>query len=176
MVDPRIVDYVKKGTQQGFNIAYIKDVLLKHGYNTEEVDTAIVAATTSEPTKKPREKSRALIVGGTILLGVVFILLLINVTKDDNLTGKATTDIKKELTIQEYLDQIAELSEEIDGKEHIIEKQIDLTKQLGFSVEEKDQVIEEIEKLYRAIKNERKEVKDALFDLLDQIINRFREE
>jgi len=174
MVDEKLIDYIRKGVQQGFNVAYIKDVLLKHGYKQENIDTAMVAATTSssqEEERTPGNFKRNVLIGGVVIIALLFVIVLVN--KGNNLTGVAVKDIENELTVQEYLDQIGELSEKIDRKELTIETHIKLIKDLKFNVEEKDKVIAEIDMLYKAIKKEREEVKGLLLELLGEVVDRF---
>lgn len=175
MVDPRLVEYIRKGLGQGFNVAYIKEVLIKHGYKIDEVDAAMGAATVRKE-QEPRKigRSRPLLIGGIAVLGIAFLFLVISFERESQLTGGVTlVNLEQKLTVQEYLDQLAELSEKIDDKEGSIEKQIELIKELQFDVDQKDQVIAELENLYKAIKKEREEVKDLLLELLDEIIDRF---
>lgn len=172
MVYEKLIDYIRKGVQQGFNVAYIKDVLLKHGYKQAEIDTAMVAATASsqEEERTPRN-FRNVMIGGVVIIALLFVIVLVN--KGNNITWLTVEDIENKLTVQEYLDQIGELSEKIDRKELTIETHIKLIKDLEFDVEEKDKVIEEIDMLYKAIKKEREEVKGLLLELLDEVVDRF---
>ena len=172
MVDEKLIDYIRKGVQQGFNVAYIKDVLLKHGYKQAEIDTAMVAATASsqEEERTPRN-FRNVMIGGVVIIALLFVIVLVN--KGNNITWLTVEDIENKLTVQEYLDQIGELSEKIDRKELTIETHIKLIKDLEFDVEEKDKVIAEIDMLYKAIKKEREEVKGLLLELLGEVVDRF---
>jgi len=173
MVDEKLIDYIRKGVQQGFNVAYIKDVLLKHGYKQADIDTAMVAATASsqEGERPPRNFKRNVMIGGVVIIALLFVIVLVN--KGNNITWLTVEDIENELTVQEYLDQMGELSEKIDRKELTIETHIKLIKDLEFDVEEKDTVIAEIDMLYKAIKKEREEVKGLLLELLDEVVDRF---
>ena len=178
MADQRLIDYVKKGLKQGFNVDYIEEVLLKHGYKIGEVNDAMMEATAPIPeTAPPKNNNKSFMIAGALFAGIILLFLLFSVQQGkNNITGHVVSDVDSELTLQDYLDKVGELSDNIDKKETTIEEQIGFIKELQFSVDEKDQVVSEIERLYKAIKKEREEVKDTLVELLQEIIERSHQE
>ena len=169
----KLVEYIQKGMKQGFNTDYIRKVLLKHGYSKAEVEFAIAQAT-GEP--RPKEHKMIFIASGTVV-GLLLLLLLIGFLQSRVETRSLQQEVvQKEKTAQDYLDQVADLTQKIDVKERTIEQQLDALRKQESLLKEKDTVVTDMQLLYAQIKEERREVRDLLVELLKEVVTRYTPE
>ncbi len=171
----KLVDYIKRGTKQGFNTDYIRKVLLKHGYSKTEVEFAIAQAT-GEPVRKPTEHKMLFLVSGTIV-GLLLLLLIIGFIQSRVETKSLQEEVvQKEKTAQDYLDQVADLTQKIDVKERTIDQQLQTLREKDSQLQEKDQIVTDMQLLYAQIKEERRQVRDLLIELLKEVVERYNPE
>ena len=170
-----LVEYIEKGLRQGFNIDYIKDVLVQHGHDVNRVNECIKIVRDIkhppgiekhlEKLKKTKTPSKAYI-GITLILLIIIVILGINVIKNK----------LSEKEIEDSLEKVSKLSAEIDEKQDIIDQRIKEIQELDLTVEEKEELIqkqlEDIEELNEYIKEERKKTRDLLLELMDIILKK----
>lgn len=170
-----LVKYIEKGLSQGFNIDYIREVLVQHGHDESRVNESIkiVRDIQHEPAVekhlerlKPQKKTNKIYLGITIILVAIIVIL-------------AATNIKNKLSekeIEDSLEQVSKLSAAIDKKQDIIDQRIKEIEDLDLSVDDKEKLIqqqlEEIQELNKYIKEERKKTRDLLLELMGIILKK----
>lgn len=170
----KLIDYVKKGVKQGFNTDYIRKVLTKHGYSKAEIEFAIAKAAPHKVTYKPTKEHKMWFTTGAAVVAIILLLLL--GTWMQAQTEKKTLQrevVEGQRDVQNYMDKVAELSEEIDAKERTIDQQIE---DLKAKDDQNQQLLKDIDVLYKSIKEERSQVRDLLVELLKEVVERFKEQ
>lgn len=170
----KLVEYVERGVKQGFNTEYIRKVLLKHGYSKAEVEFAIAKGAPDRVTYKPTKEHKLWLSTAAAAVAVV-LLILFGLWLQSHAKERALESelVEKEQDAQNYLDRVATLSEEIDAKERTIDQQIE---ELKAKDTQNQQLLQDIDQLYKEIKHERTEVRDMLLQLLQDVIRRFEPE
>ena len=170
----KLIEYIKKGMTQGFNTEYIKKVLLKHGYSKTEIDFAIAKAT-GDKLREPQQKPTLFLVGVVTVAALLIIVLLGGLTKTSLQKAELAEIVEEqEVSVQNYLDKVADLSEEIDAKEKTIDQQIKELRDKELTLEEKDNILNDMSFLYQKMKQERRDVRDLLIELLKEVVERFK--
>lgn len=170
-----LVHYIEKGLSKGFNIDYIKDVLVQHGHDEARINETIkiVRDIRHKPTVekhleklKPKKKENKIYFGITIILVAIIVIL-------------AVINVKNKLSekeIEDSLEQVSKLSTIIDVKQDLIDKKIKEIQELDLSVDDKEKLIqqqlEELQELNKYIKEERTETRDLLLELMDIILKK----
>lgn len=167
--------YIKKGLDRGFKPSYIKEVLGKHGYSKQEIESAFsyVTANVNVPEQAANNMSdlhKKLVIGLAIFVFVAVAAGFIYYAATGS--NSPTAAVVQDVNIQSYMDKIGALSSKIDARETLIESQLSELRALEYDVKQKERMIDDLEALYIQIKEERKEVKLMLLELLDQIIAR----
>ncbi len=170
-----LVEYIEKGLRQGFNIDYIKQMLVQHGHDESRVNESIkiVRDIKHEPAVekhlerlKPKKAPNKIYIGITVILIAIIVIL-------------AVFNIKNKLSekeIEDSLEKVSILSAEIDQKQDRIDQKIKEIQELDLSVEDKETLIQqqlkEIEKLNNYIKEERRKTRDLLLELMDILLKK----
>ncbi|MFQ5620747.1 MAG: hypothetical protein ACE5FT_02810 [Candidatus Nanoarchaeia archaeon] len=169
----KLVDYIKKGVKQGFNTDYIRKVLHKHGYSKSEVEFAIAKATGHKA--KPKQKPTMLAVAIVTVCCILILILLGGYSKSRAKTAELSEQVEEQgRSVQQYLDQVADLTQEIDAKEKTIDQQLKELRSKDITLEEKDDVIDELDFIYQKMKQERRDVRDLLVELLKEVVERYK--
>ena len=171
-MDDKLHDYIKRGMARGFSSANIKETLIKHGHKASDIEFAIaqISGKKIDRGEKKKEPNKKL-----IALSLIVILISVFVGYNMAMQQREKLQIDEE-SVQDYIDQIGDLTLNIEEKEGSIEAQLRELKTLNATVEEKEKVVEaqivEIEKLFNEIKQEREEIKSLLLELVDSILRR----
>ncbi len=170
----KLVDYIKRGMEKGFNTDYIKKTLLKHGYSAAEVEFAIAKAGGHSQHHVHHADKRLVKIAG-VVVGLLLLLLIIGFVQSRVQTESLKEQVvEKEKTAQDYLDQVADLSLEIDTKEKTIDRQLAELKQRDMAIQDKERLLVEMEYVYAQMKEERRQVRDLLMELLQEVIARYK--
>ncbi len=175
MSGEKLAVYIKKGLDRGFKPAYIKEVLTRHGYSGPEIESAFNYITASSEANKQATSNdnnlhKKLVIGLAILVFIAVSMGVVYYTVSDSNTP--TGAVVQDTRIQSYMDKIGALSSKIDEREGLIESQLNELRRLEYDARQTERMINNIDALYNQIKEERKEVKLMLLELLDQIIVR----
>jgi len=172
-------EYLKKGLEKGFNVGYIKETLIRHGHDSESVETAannVKGLKVPEQLKdhveeEPVRKSKTPI----ILYALIIILLLITSFFVVNyfINKSKVEEVKSEL------EEVQELGIDIDDLSDAIKTQSDLIKQKDLTIDEKEKIIEDqiklIDEINDKIETQRTKLKEILLDIMNRMIGRMSE-
>jgi DNA-binding transcriptional MerR regulator len=172
-------DYIKKGLEKGFNISYIKDVLIQHGHSTNKVETA---ANNIKGLKYP-EKFRPQIEEESenrrsypwlLTSFVILLLLLISFFAYNYFANQ-----EKVVKVESKLDEIQALGVSIDDLSKTMATQMQLIKDKDLTIEEKQNIIEDqietIEEINKKITQQRSKLNELILDIMNRMIGRMGE-
>ena len=174
-----IEDYIKKGLEKGFNIGYIKETLVKHGHDSDRVETAAnnvkglkvpdqIKPHIEEETK-PKQKYPVFLTIFVIILLVALGFFIVNYF----------SNISKVEKVQSQLEEVQELGVTIDDLSTTLKTQSNLLKQKDLTIEEKEKIIEDqvdlIDEVNEKIETQRLKLNEIILDLLNRMISRMTE-
>lgn len=175
-------DYIKKGLERGFNLNYIKDILIQHGHNPEKVETAannVMGLKYPEKLKPHIDevsgRSGKMPAVTYFLYGVVFILLiLVGLFAYGYMSNRSQV-----MQAKSELEEVQQLGVNIDDLSASVKAQLELVKQKDLTIEEKQKIINEqintIEEINNKMEIQRQKLRDILLDLMNRMIGRFGE-
>ncbi len=171
-------NYIKKGLEKGFNIKYIKEVLIKHGHNPDDVETATnnIAGLKYPEELKPhleeegiyrqKPKSPVWLYVLVVVLFVIISLFTVNYFLDRSNIEKA----------QSQLEEIQEIGISVDDLSTTIKTQLALIKEKDLTIDEKAKIIEDqidlIEEAQGKIEQQRVKINDLILDIMNRMIGR----
>lgn len=182
MVDDTSVleDYIKKGLEKGFNINYLKEVLIERGHPKSKVDVAAsnisglkypekLRPHLEEASSKPRMNKSWLLTAFVIVLLVIIAFFAYNYFSDR----------AKVANVESKLDEIKELGLSIDDLSTTMKTQLDLMKEKDLTIEEKEKIVSEqiktIDEINGKIKEQRTKLNELILDIMNRMIGRMSE-
>ncbi|TKJ17483.1 hypothetical protein CEE44_03030 [Candidatus Woesearchaeota archaeon B3_Woes] len=173
-----VEDYIKKGLEKGFNIKYIKEVLIKHGHSSSNVETAannIIGLRYPEKlkphldevrTEKQKTKSPKWLYALIIILILISGFFVVNYLLNRSEVGK----------VQSQLDEIENIGVDIDDLSTTMKTQMALIKEKDLTIDEKEKIIEDqiktIEKINDKIQEQKTKLNSLLLDIMNRMIGR----
>lgn len=177
MDNDTIRSYFERGEKQGFSREFIRQTLLDKGHDYQSVNYVYNTFLTEEKEREFAQlqsqrqgpslpKMFALIVGAVLLAGGILFFAF----SDGGVTGYAVKDA------QAQLDDITQLNNEITAEKMELESQLQLLKQADLTIEQKNQIIqqqiEQLDVLHRKMNQERDQIRQLLWELLNTIVAR----
>jgi len=168
----KLVQYIKRGRQKGFAVDFLRQSLIEHGYHKKEVNRAISHATGGPQKEQARQRVKILLGATSIIAVVLLVILILSYSNQQKQIGVLSEQVQlTHEAAQAYLHELDIINIEIEEREKRIEQKITLLKQTEQSPQMQD-LVNELEQLHQSIKNERKETRNLLWELLTAIINR----
>ncbi len=174
-------DYLKKGLEKGFNISYIKDILIKHGHSEESVETAannILGLKYPEKLKPHLEeegsvsgrKSNSFVLTAFVIILILFIgFFAFNYFSNRSTMGE----------VKSQLEEIKDLGVGIDDLSSTIRTQSALLKEKDLTLDEKEKIINDqlklIDQIDIKIEEQRTKLNDLILDIMNRMIGRMSE-
>lgn len=171
-------DYIKNGLERGFNIKYIKEVLIKHGHSTDNVEKAsnnIMGLKYPEKLKshleevkgeKQRSRYPVMLYVLVIILFVITIFFVVDYSLNRSEMVKA----------QSQLEEIEKIGISIDDLSATMKIQLALIKEKDLTIEEKEKIIEDqiktIEEIKNKIDDQQTKLKALILDIMNRMIGR----
>ena len=171
-------DYIKNGLEKGFNIKYIKEVLIKHGHSPDNVETAtnnIMGLKYPEKlkphleevkSKKQRSRYPVVLYVLIIILFVISIFFVVDYFLNRSEMVKA----------QSQLEEIEKIGVSIDDLSATMKIQLALIKEKDLTIGEKEKIIEDqiktIEEIKNKIENQQTKLKALILDIMNRMIGR----
>lgn len=195
-MDKLIHNYFKKGAKQGFSKEYVRDTLIKKGYDPIRVrliynslkhapspgDSTFynLASSANEETYHTiRKKKRPATFFVSIAMGILFLIgaTAFFLYADDGVQkGTILLDEEKTKNMQAALENIISRDSELSKKSWLIGDQLDQIDNLELSNEEKAQIIRrqlhEIQQLHKGIESHREDIHALLWELMKDILKK----
>lgn len=169
-----VEDYIKNGLEKGFNIKYIKEVLIKHGHSPDNVEKAsnnimglkypdkLKPHLDEVKTETQKPKSSKALYALIVILILISGFFVVNYLLNRSEVGK----------VQSQLDEIKDIGVDIDDLSATMKTQMALLKEKDLTIDEKEEIIEDQIKTIEEINNKIEEQKTKLNSLILDIINR----
>ncbi len=181
MEEDIIRHYFKKGMGQGFSREYIRDALLKKGYEHAKVQyvfNSFIMEDHQQAFEQRQEapRSRWKMFAGVFVLmlfafGASFILM--KAPGDAGVTGMVVQDAETRLG------EINDLDQEIELKKQELQQRIEELQTKDLTIEEKNKEIhaiqEDLASLHQKVEQEHDQVRSLLWDLLKTLLRRGEE-
>ncbi|MBI4151299.1 hypothetical protein HY492_04180 [Candidatus Woesearchaeota archaeon] len=157
-MDQKLEAYVRAGMAKGFSETYIADVLRRHGHPEANISEAF-SRVRPEP-KRNHTLTASMAVGALALL---FVLLFLGTTATDIPTAAVTGNAVNDL--QGTVDKIALLQTQVDDQQAELDAALERANNAELSSKEKETLLADLQAYYGAVKHEREETRNALFEL-----------
>lgn len=195
-MDKLIHNYFKKGEEQGFSKKYVRDTLIKKGYDPVRVrliynslkpapskrDSTfynLASSANEESFHRISEKRRP----ATFFVGIAIVILFLIGTVafflhawDGVPKGSILIDEEKTKNLRATLEDISARDSELSKKSQMIGDQLNQIENLGLSNEEKAQIIRrqlhEIQQLHKDIESHREDIHALLWELMKDILKK----
>jgi len=175
-------DYIKKGLERGFNVNYIREVLVQHGHHHIKVETAVSnimglrypeeLKPHLEESRKHGKKSKLIILSLSVFVVILLLVtsfLVINYLLSKQEVEKAQTE----------LEEVRALGVNIDDLSETMRTQLALVKEKDLTIEEKEEIIQEqidlIEQINSNIEEQRRKINEIMLDIMNRMIGRMSE-
>jgi uncharacterized coiled-coil protein SlyX len=171
-------DYIKKGLERGFNLSYIKQVLIDHGHSGSKVDTAAsnVSGLRFPEKLRPHLEDEGAVrpkFNYNILLTVFVVILLLIVAF---FTYSYFANRTKVQHVESKLDEIKALGVSIDDLSDTMKTQLELVKEKDLTIDEKEKIISDqiktIDEINKKIQEQRSKVNELILDIMNRMIGR----
>ena len=172
-------EYIKQGLEKGFNINYIKDVLIQHGHHHDKVHTAannVMGLQYPDHLKPHLDEARKRSGGNPLLLwtlGVAVVILIIITV------WLIAASMSQRHTIQQAsneLSHIQGIGNDVQDITTAIKTQNELLKDRDLTIAEKEKIIKDqvrlIDNAHSKLEDQRQKLNVLLLDLLNRMIGR----
>jgi len=168
----KLVKYIRRGIRKGYAIQYLRDKLIDAKHDQKAVIRAISHATGGHQREAARQRLKVLFGALSIIAVVLLAILILSYSNQQKQIRVLTNqvDLTSEAA-QTYLAELDRLSAKIDSQDNSVSAKLSKLKE-SQSNEEVYRLIEELENLHFSIKQERRETRDLLYELLLQIVHR----
>ena len=175
-------DYLKKGLEKGFNINYIKRILINHGHSDESVETAannILGLKYPEKLKPHLDEEKGSSRGKSkysFILNafVIILILLVGFFAFNYFSNRDTMG-----EVKSQLEEIKELGVGIDDLSGTIRTQSTLLKEKDLTLDEKENIINDqlklIDQIDTKIDEQRTKLNALILDIMNRMIGRMSE-
>ncbi|MCK4522143.1 MAG: hypothetical protein KAU20_06210 [Nanoarchaeota archaeon] len=178
MASDVVVNYMKRGLEKGFNLNYIKDILIKNGHSEEDVESAadmVLGLKQPESLKPHLDEVKGDVKKPIypVIMGIAIILLLI---AGSFFAFSYFSNKRKVADVQTQLEEVRALGINIDDLQDEIKTQLALIKEKDLTIDEKERILGEqirnIEELTGKIDEQRVKLNSIILDLLNRMISR----
>ncbi len=182
MADPRLVEYIQKGVKQGFNINYIKEVLIQNGHTKSSVDSAyqeVLSFKQPIEVEKHLEHAKVKRVSPTPFIIAIAVLCIILVVVGFFLfqsKQKEKLILESSKEVESSIEDIDDLVFTLAEKQQTIDEQIKDIETLNLTAEQReDRIQEQLEELKELNEETKKgfiKIRDLLLDLANTMLAR----